>query len=53
MGLGVGALFAVGALLSRYTARTWWWSGLRQLLIGAAAAGVTAAIGALLGATAG
>lgn len=44
------ALFGVGALLSRFTHRSWTWSGLRQLLIGAAAAGITALIGALIGA---
>ena len=46
---GVG-LFAAGALVARFTARTWWRSGLRQLLLGAAAAAATYAIGALIGA---
>jgi VIT1/CCC1 family predicted Fe2+/Mn2+ transporter len=45
---GVG-LFGAGALVSRVTARSWWFSGLRQLLLGGAAAGVTYAIGALIG----
>lgn len=44
------ALFGVGALLSRYTGRNMAWSGLRQLLIGAAAALVTTVIGWLIGA---
>lgn len=45
---GVG-LFLVGALAARFTARRWWHSGLRQLLLGAAAAGITYLIGALIG----
>lgn len=44
------ALFAVGALLSRFTGRHLLWSGTRQLLIGAAAAGLTTLIGSLIGA---
>ncbi len=42
-------LFAAGALVSRVTARRWWFSGLRQLVLGAAAAGVTYGIGFLVG----
>ena len=38
-------LFLAGALVSRVTARTWWFSGTRQLLIGAAAAALTYAVG--------
>ncbi|MGR6921466.1 VIT1/CCC1 transporter family protein [[Actinomadura] parvosata] len=55
-GLGVPAtvscvaLFAAGALVSAVTARTWWYSGLRQLLVGAVAAGVTFGVGNLIGA---
>jgi VIT1/CCC1 family predicted Fe2+/Mn2+ transporter len=45
---GVG-LFVVGALVSRFTHRLWWISGLWQLLLGAAAAGATYAIGTLIG----
>ena len=41
-------LFACGALVSRVTNRSWWFSGLRQLILGAAAAGLTYAIGALV-----
>ena len=44
------AMFGVGATVSRFTARHWTWSGLRQLLIGVAAAGTTALIGWLIGA---
>ncbi|GAA2671186.1 VIT1/CCC1 transporter family protein [Actinoplanes palleronii] len=45
---GLG-LFAVGALISRLTARPWWLGGLRQLVLGALAAGATFAIGTLIG----
>lgn len=48
VGGGVG-LFGVGAALSRFTARHWAWSGTRQLLVGAMAAGVTTLIGGLVG----
>jgi vacuolar iron transporter family protein len=47
---GVGLLVA-GALSSRFTPRPWWYAGLRQLLFGAAAAGITYAIGSLIGVT--
>jgi VIT1/CCC1 family predicted Fe2+/Mn2+ transporter len=43
------ALFGCGALVSRVTTRSWWYSGLRQLILGAAAAGVTFLIGAGVG----
>jgi len=42
-------LFSAGALVSRVTARSWWFSGLRQLSFGAAAALLTYGIGALIG----
>jgi VIT1/CCC1 family predicted Fe2+/Mn2+ transporter len=45
---GLG-LFVAGALVARFTRRTWWGSGIRQLLLGAAAAGATYLIGALIG----
>ena len=45
---GVG-LFAAGALVSRFTGRSWLLSGTRQLLLGAAAAVATYAIGAVIG----
>ncbi|MBB6343920.1 VIT1/CCC1 transporter family protein [Nonomuraea muscovyensis] len=44
------ALFGAGALVSTVTARSWWYSGLRQLLVGALAAGLTFALGNLIGA---
>jgi VIT1/CCC1 family predicted Fe2+/Mn2+ transporter len=45
---GVG-LFVAGALVARFTNRSWWRSGLRQLLLGALAAVATYAIGMLIG----
>ncbi len=43
------ALFACGAIVSRVTARSWWYSGLRQLILGALAAAVTYGIGSAVG----
>lgn len=45
---GLG-LFSAGALVSRVTARPWWFSGLRQLVLGGAAAALTYGVGALIG----
>jgi VIT1/CCC1 family predicted Fe2+/Mn2+ transporter len=45
---GVG-LMAAGMLSSRFTPRPWWYSGLRQLLFGAIAAGATYLIGLAIG----
>ncbi|NKZ07493.1 VIT1/CCC1 transporter family protein [Actinomadura latina] len=42
-------LFLAGALVSRITARPWWFGGARQLLFGTAAAGITYGVGALIG----
>ncbi|MFC8668852.1 MULTISPECIES: VIT1/CCC1 transporter family protein [Streptomyces] len=42
-------LFACGAIVARVTAKSWWYSGLRQLALGGAAAGVTYALGSLFG----
>jgi VIT1/CCC1 family predicted Fe2+/Mn2+ transporter len=47
--VALGGLFACGAVVARVTARSWWYSGLRQLLLGGAAAGVTYALGVLFG----
>jgi vacuolar iron transporter family protein len=47
--LTLTALFACGAAVAKVTVRSWWWSGLRQLLIGGAAAAVTYALGSLVG----
>ena len=45
---GVG-LFVTGAVVSRFTNRSWWRSGLRQLVLGGLAAGATYLIGGLIG----
>ncbi|MEW2494431.1 VIT1/CCC1 transporter family protein [Streptomyces nodosus] len=42
-------LFLCGAVVARVTARTWWFSGLRQLALGGAAAAVTYLLGNLFG----
>lgn len=47
---GLGLLVA-GALSSAFTPRAWWYSGARQLLFGAAAAGITYLIGSAIGVT--
>lgn len=44
-----GCLFLVGAGVSLLTGRSVWFSGLRQVTIGAAAAAVTYAVGTLIG----
>ncbi|KXK59895.1 hypothetical protein AWW66_21705 [Micromonospora rosaria] len=51
LALGVGGvgLFAAGAIVARFTSRSWLLSGVRQLLLGAAAAAATYLIGALIG----
>jgi VIT1/CCC1 family predicted Fe2+/Mn2+ transporter len=49
MGIGGLGLFSAGALTSRFTGRWWLTSGLRQLALGAAAAGATYVIGHLIG----
>lgn len=43
------SLFAVGAMLSLFTGRSAWWSGLRMLLIGGGAGAVTYLVGGWLG----
>ncbi|KOV98235.1 membrane protein [Streptomyces sp. NRRL B-1140] len=47
--LALLGLFLCGAVVAKVTARTWWYSGLRQLLLGGAAAGVTYALGTVFG----
>jgi vacuolar iron transporter family protein len=47
--LAAVGLFTAGALVSRVTARSWWFGGLRQLLLGGAAAAVTFVVGSLIG----
>jgi len=48
-GLSVIGLFGAGVLVSRVTARTWWFSGARQLVVGVLAALVTFGVGHLVG----
>ncbi|MER7399419.1 VIT1/CCC1 transporter family protein [Streptomyces sp. NPDC000151] len=47
--LALLGLFGCGAVVARVTARSWWYSGLRQLALGGAAAGVTYLLGTLFG----
>ncbi|MDQ1703327.1 MAG: vacuolar iron transporter family protein [Frankiaceae bacterium] len=47
--LAAVALFLLGAAVSRFTSRSWWFSGVRQLAVGAIAAAVTFGAGAALG----
>ncbi len=47
--LALAGLFGCGAAVARVTARSWWFSGLRQLALGGAAAAVTFGIGAAIG----
>jgi VIT1/CCC1 family predicted Fe2+/Mn2+ transporter len=51
--LALVALFVTGAITSRFTTRTWWYAGSRQLLVGLLSAAVTYGIGYLFGTTAG
>jgi VIT1/CCC1 family predicted Fe2+/Mn2+ transporter len=51
LGASLGALFALGLGISRLTHRSPLYTALRQLLLGAMAAGVTYGVGTLLGAT--
>jgi VIT1/CCC1 family predicted Fe2+/Mn2+ transporter len=45
------ALFAAGVIVSTVTARSWWYSGIRQLVVGAVAAALTFALGNAIGAS--
>jgi VIT1/CCC1 family predicted Fe2+/Mn2+ transporter len=47
--LALAGLFGCGAVVARVTARTWWYSGLRQLALGGAAAALTYGLGTLFG----
>jgi vacuolar iron transporter family protein len=47
------ALFACGAVVSRVTTRSWWFGGLRQLVLGGVAAALTFVIGDLVGTSVG
>jgi vacuolar iron transporter family protein len=47
--LTFGGLFITGAITSRFTQRSWWYAGGRQLLLGAVTFAVTYLIGHLIG----
>lgn len=47
--LSLLALFGCGAVVTRVTTRSWWYGGLRQLLLGGAAAAITYLIGEAVG----
>jgi vacuolar iron transporter family protein len=49
LGIGGLGLFGAGALVSRFTARSWWGNGLRQLVLGGLAAGTTYLVGLAIG----
>jgi VIT1/CCC1 family predicted Fe2+/Mn2+ transporter len=49
LAVGGAGLFGAGVLVSRFTGRDWLRSGLRQLLLGAAAGAATYVIGAMIG----
>jgi len=51
--LSLVGLFACGALVTNLTSRSWWYGGVRQLVLGGAAAAVTYLIGDLVGASLG
>lgn len=46
-------LFVAGAIVARVTSRSWWYSGMRQLILGGVAAVVTYGVGHLVGAAGG
>ncbi len=51
--LSLIGLFACGALVTNLTSRSWWYGGVRQLVLGGVAAGLTYVIGDLVGASLG
>jgi VIT1/CCC1 family predicted Fe2+/Mn2+ transporter len=51
--LAVLALFVAGAVTARFTSRSWFYSGARQLILGVVAAAVTFGVGSLFHATVG
>jgi len=51
--LSLVGLFACGALVTNLTSRSWWYGGVRQLVLGGVAAAVTYFIGNLVGASLG
>jgi VIT1/CCC1 family predicted Fe2+/Mn2+ transporter len=51
--LTMAALFVCGAVVTQVTSRHWSFGGGRQMLLGAAAAGITYLVGSLVGTAAG
>lgn len=51
--LTLAALFVCGAVVTQLTVRSWWYGGLRQMLLGGVAAGITYVVGSLVGASLG
>lgn len=51
--LSLMGLFGCGAVVTRVTARSWWFGGTRQLVLGGAAAGLTYLVGEAVGASLG
>ncbi len=51
--ISLTALFGCGAIVSRVTTRTWWYGGIRQMVLGGLAAALTYFIGDLVGASLG
>lgn len=51
--LSLVGLFTCGAVVTRVTARSWWFGGVRQLVLGGAAAGLTYLVGEAVGASLG
>lgn len=49
LAIGGAGLFVAGALTSRFTTRSWWLAGLRQLGFGAIAAAATYVVGTAIG----
>jgi VIT1/CCC1 family predicted Fe2+/Mn2+ transporter len=49
--VGGFGLFFAGAITARFTRQRWWYSGLRQLVLGGVAAAITYGIGHLIGAS--
>lgn len=47
--VSIVALFGAGVAVSRVTARSWWYSGLRQLIVGSVAAALTYGLGTIIG----
>jgi len=48
--LALGGLFATGAVTSRYTQKSWWYAGVRQMFVGILSAAAVYGIGHLVGA---